>query len=189
MNKGILWVLLIVLAAAGIFALVGIGVYNGLVAAHENIGARWAQVETVLIRRSDLIPPLVESAKGYMGHEKQIFLQVAEARSKLAGTSALPEKIQAAGALDTALGRLFAIAESYPDLKADRTFVQLMDELAGTENRIAVERMRYNEAVRLYNTRIRVFPGNLFARRFGFQMASEYVSAPEGAQTRPEVKF
>ena len=183
------WVIGILLAVVGLFALVGIGVYNGTVTAREEIRARWAQVETVLQRRSDLIPSLVESVKGTMGHEQKVFLQIAEARAKLAGTQTLPEKVQAAGALDGALGRLFAMAEAYPELKADHTFAQLMDELAGTENRIAVERMRYNESVRAYNIRIRTFPCNMLAQAFGFEPALEYGSVPESAKIKPEVKF
>ncbi len=167
----------------------GVGLYNGIVAKHETITATWAQVENQLQRRNDLIPNLVNSVKGYAAHEKTVFEDVTKARSQWAGAKSLDEKVSAAGGMDSALARLIAVAENYPQLKADQTFLRLMDELSGTENRIAVERMRYNEAVKDYNITVRLFPGNVVAGVFGYKPATEYFKAAEGARSVPEVKF
>lgn len=164
-------------------------VYNGIVAKHEAITAKWAQVENQLQRRNDLIPNLVNTVKGYAAHEKQVFEDVTQARSLWASANTRDEKVKAAGSVDSALSRLIAVAENYPVLKADGTFLRLMDELSGTENRIAVERMRYNDAVREYNVSVRSFPGNFIAGKFGYKTATEYFKAEEKAKAVPEVKF
>ena len=166
-----------------------IGSYNGIVSKHETITAKWAQVDNQLQRRNDLIPNLVNTVKGYAAHEKGVFEAVTNARSQWAKAGTLDEKVKAAGAVDAALSRLLFVAENYPNLKANDTFLKLMDELSGTENRIAVERMRYNEAVRDYNVTVRMFPGNIVAGISGYKIASEYFKAEEKAKTVPEVKF
>ncbi len=162
--------------------------YNELVRMDEAIKGAWAQVENQLQRRYDLIPNLVETVKGYAKHEKEVFIRVTEARSRVANAKTIPEKINANNMLTQALGRLLLVVERYPDLKANTNFIRLQDELAGTENRIAVERRRYNEAVRAYNTRIRSFPTNIIANLFGFKRA-EFFKVPEQAKQAPRVKF
>ncbi|MEW6095759.1 MAG: LemA family protein [bacterium] len=162
--------------------------YNRMVIAKESITSAWAQVENQLQRRNDLIPNLVSSTKGYMKHEKEVFTHIADARAKLAGANTIPEKIKAYTGLESALGRLLVIIERYPDLKANQTFIRLMDELSGTENRIAVERRRYNEAVRIYNMIIKRIPGRFFANIFNFEEAT-YFEAPEAAKEVPKVEF
>jgi len=178
-------VVIIVIAITGVF----ISIYNGIVSKHETITAKWAQVENQLQRRNDLIPNLVNTVKGYAAHERTVFEEVTKARSQWAKAGTVEEKVQAAGAVDAALGRLLLVAENYPNLKADQTFLRLMDELSGTENRIAVERMRYNEAVQDFNITVRMFPGNIVAGMFGYKPATEYFKAEEKAKTVPEVKF
>ncbi len=162
--------------------------YNRLVRQDEAIKALWAQVETQLQRRSDLIPNLMETVKGYAKHEKEIFENVAQARAKLAGARTVDEKISAANELSGYLGRLLAIAENYPNLKANESFNKLMDELAGTENRIAIERKRYNEGVLRFNQLIRRFPVNFIAKSFNFQKGV-YFEVPESKQEVPKVEF
>ena len=178
-------VLVLALAVCGIFLM---GTYNRLVTQGEGVNQAWAQIQNVLQRRADLIPNLVETVKGYATHEKEIFETVAEARGKLAGATSPREAAAANAGLTSALGRLLAIAENYPALKANENFARLQDELAGTENRISVERMRYNEAVRGYNTAIKRFPTNFLAGLFGFK-EREYFEAEAGAQEVPKVKF
>jgi LemA protein len=180
---------LIVLAILAISVWYGTMTYNRLVALRENIPAAWAQVENVLQRRNDLIPNLVNTVKGYATHEKQIFVDVANARAALAGARTLPEKVNANNQMGAVLGRLLALAENYPNLKANENFLRLQDELAGTENRIAVERMRFNDMVREYNTRVKTFPSNIVARIAGFTPSETYFKAAESAKTVPEVKF
>jgi LemA protein len=180
-----------VAVVAGIAVLTGmmaVGQYNSLVQSRESVDASWAQVDNVLQRRADLIPNLVETVRGYAGHERQIFTEVADARSRLLGARAPAEAAQANSALDSALGRLLAISENYPQLRASEQFTRLQDELAGTENRIAVERRRYNEEVRGYNANIRTFPRNLFAGMFGFE-SRQYFEADAGAREVPRVDF
>jgi LemA protein len=162
--------------------------YNRMVSLREGIEAAWAQVENQLQRRNDLIPNIVEVTKGYASHEREIFEKVAEARSRLIGAGSRGDKIEAAETLGSALSRLLAIAERYPDLKANQQFARLSDELAGTENRIATERRRYNEAVREYNTYVKQFPQTFVARLFGFE-AETYFEAPKEAQRVPKVEF
>lgn len=162
--------------------------YNEMVSLHENVDAAWAQVENQLQRRNDLIPNIVEVTRGYAAHEADIFKSVAEARGKLIGAGTREGKIEAANEVGSALARLLAIGERYPDLKADGQFARLSDELAGTENRIATERRRYNEAVRTYNTSIKQIPRNIVAKIVGFG-EEKYFEAPAEAQQVPQVQF
>lgn len=164
------------------------GTYNRLVQLDEGIKGAWAQVENQLQRRYDLIPNYVETVKGYAKHEKEVFLRVTEARSKVGAATNVRDKIDANNQLSSALSRLLLVVERYPDLKANQNFIRLQDELAGTENRIAVERRRYNEAVKTYNVKIRSFPTNILAGMFGFTMA-EFFKIPEAAREAPKVKF
>jgi LemA protein len=175
------------LASALLSVLSGCG-YNSMVTMRENIDAAWAQVENQLQRRNDLIPNLVEVTKGYATHEKEIFDHIADARSRLINAGSRDQKIDAANDLGSALSRLLVLGERYPDLKADQQFAHLSDELAGTENRIATERRRFNEAVRDYNTYIKKMPANFTARLFGFT-EQKYFEAPKEAQQVPKVQF
>lgn len=165
------------------------GKYNTLVTLNESVTTAWAQVENVLQRRNDLIPNLVNTVKGYAAHESKVFTEVAEARAKLAGATTIPDKIAANTELSGALGRLLLIVERYPDLKANQNFLALQDELAGTENRITVERKRYNDAVNQYNVYVRQFPNNILAGIFGYSRENIYFKADEGAKTVPTVDF
>ncbi len=169
-------------------ALSGCGTYNRLVTLDEEVSESWAQVENQLQRRMDLVPNLVETVKGYAKHEREVFTEVAEARSKVAGAGSIPEKINANRQLSSALSRLLLVVERYPQLKANASFVRLQDELAGTENRIAVARRRYNEAVKRYNVATRKFPSNMIASAFDFEKA-EFYKAPEQAKSAPKVSF
>jgi LemA protein len=162
--------------------------YNRFVGQEEGIKAQWAQVQNQLQRRNDLIPNLVETVKGYASHEREVFEAIADARARLAGARTPEEAIAAANAQSSALARLLAIAEAYPDLKANASFNRLMDELAGTENRIAVERMRYNERVQEYNTARRQFPSNITALVFRFR-EYPFFEVPPDAQKVPTVNF
>jgi LemA protein len=162
--------------------------YNTFVSQEEAIKAQWSQVENQLQRRSDLIPNLVESVKGYAAHESGVFEAVAESRAKLAGAKTPEEKITAANEQSSALSRLLLVVENYPQLKANESFNRLMDELSGTENRIAVERMRYNEKVQAYNTQRRKFPSNVTASVFRFK-EYPYFQVPADAKQAPKVNF
>lgn len=171
--------------------------YNGLVKADEQVKAAWSQVENVYQRRADLIPNLVATVKGYAEHESETLESVVEARSKATQVSVDPENLDpdriaeyqaAQGELSQALGRLIMLQENYPDLKANQNFRDLQAQLEGTENRIATERMKFNETARSYNTMVRSFPKNIFASMFGFE-AKGYFEASEGAQTAPKVEF
>jgi len=173
--------------ACVLLAISGCG-YNTMVSMQESIDAAWAQVENQLQRRNDLIPNLVETTKGYATHEREVFENIASARSRLIGAGSREAKIDAANDLTSALSRLLVISEQYPQLKANEQFNRLSDELAGTENRIATERRRYNDAVREYNTYIKRFPTNLTARMFGFK-EEKYFEAPKEAQQVPKVQF
>ncbi|HHW13906.1 MAG TPA: LemA family protein [Firmicutes bacterium] len=164
------------------------GSYNTLVGLDQQTKTAWAQVENQLQRRYDLIPNLVETVKGYAKHEQDVMAKIADARSRYAGASTPAGKIQAAGELESALARLLVIVERYPDLKADRQFTQLQDELAGTENRIAVERMRYNEAVQAFNSAILRVPTVFIARMMGFS-EKPYFESAAGAKEAPKVDF
>jgi LemA protein len=177
-------VVIIVIAVAGWL----IGTYNSLVTKTQEVDAQWGQVETQYQRRFDLIPNLVNSVKGLMAQEKAIFDKIAEARTKYGSAGTVNEKAAAAGEVETALGRLLAIIENYPDIKSSTAVVGLMDELAGTENRISTERRRYNELVRDYNTAIKVFPTNMMAGMFGFSEKA-YFTSVSGADVAPKVEF
>jgi LemA protein len=162
--------------------------YNRFVSEEEALKAQWAQVENQLQRRNDLIPNLVETTKGFAQQERDVFQAIADSRAKLAGAQTTEQKIQAANDQSTALARLLVVVENYPVLKSNETFARLMDELSGTENRIATERMRYNERVQQYNTSRRSFPANITASIFGF---GEYplFQVPESAKVAPKVDF
>jgi LemA protein len=162
--------------------------YNKFVSQEEAIKTQWAQVQNQLQRRNDLIPNLVETTKGYAQHEEDVYKDIADARSKLLAAKSPEETIQAANQQTSALGRLLAVVENYPQLKADEQFNRLMDELSGTENRIAVERMRYNEKVQEYNVSRRQFPSNITAKLFSFK-EYPFFDAPPAAQQVPKVNF
>ncbi|NMB25083.1 MAG: LemA family protein [Firmicutes bacterium] len=178
--------------AAGIIVLIlvigAVGQYNNLVNLETNVDARWAQVENQLQRRADLIPNLVNTVKGYASHEEGVFTEVAAARGRLLAAGDPSARMEANQGLDSALGRLLAIAESYPELKADTSFIRLQDELAGTENRIAVERMRYNESIETWNRTIRRFPTVVIAGLMG-KTSRPFFEAAESAKDVPQVQF
>lgn len=181
--------ILAVIAILVVIALLGsCSKYNSLVSSDEGVKAAWAQVQTVLQRRADLIPNLVSTVKGYAAHEKEVLTKVTEARAKVGQAKTVPQAIEANNQLGSALSRLMVVVERYPDLKANQNFLALQDELAGTENRIAVERRRYNLAVKDYNLQVRRFPGNIFAGMFGFEKATPF-EAPESSQNAPKVDF
>jgi LemA protein len=184
----ILTVLAIVVVVGLILVLSAVGIYNRLVGLDEGVNGAWAQVENQLQRRYDLIPNYVATVKGFAKQEREVFIRVTEARAKVGGAATVGEKIEANNELSAALSRLLVVVENYPQLKSDQNFIRLQDELAGTENRIATERMRYNDAVRVYNQSIRRFPSNFIAGIFGFQRA-EFFEAPEAAETPPKVSF
>jgi LemA protein len=162
--------------------------YNKFTTQEEAIKAQWGQVQNQLQRRNDLIPNLVETVKGYAQHEESVYREIAESRSRLLAAKSPEETIQAANQQTSALGRLLAVVENYPQLRANEQFNRMMDELAGTENRIAVERMRYNERVQEYNTTRRRFPSNVTAKMFGFKQYP-YYEAPATSQQAPKVNF
>ncbi len=181
------WIVVGVIVVLVLFLM---GTYNGLVGLDQGVKQSWAQIENMLQRRYDLIPNLVSTVKGYAKHEKEIFIQVAEARTKLAGATTVNQKVKAANAMESVLGRLFAIAENYPALKASANFIALQDELAGTENRIAVARMRYNQMVQAYNTRAKRIPTVFFVRIFGFDTEKPFFKVEsEKAKETPKVEF
>jgi LemA protein len=162
--------------------------YNKFTTQEEAIKAAWAEVQNQIQRRNDLIPNLVETVKGYASHEEGVFKEIADARSMLLAAKSPEETIQAANQQTSALGRLLAVVENYPNLKANEQFNRLMDELAGTENRLSVARMRYNERLQEYNTARRRFPANITAKMFGFK-EYPYFAAPPAAQAVPKVDF
>jgi LemA protein len=191
MGKGLIAVVLIVVVL--LIALIFFGQYvsvrNTLVAKNEAVKAAWSQVDIVLQRRADLIPNLVETVKGYAQQEQTVFGDIAKARSALLSAGSPQEKIAANGQLDGALGRLLLIVENYPQLKSNENFLRLQDELAGTENRIAVERKRYNDVLQDYNTYVQQFPHNIFAAWAGFKPNEAYFTASEGSRQAPKVNF
>lgn len=187
MKKGLI-AIVAVLVIISILAASVFGSYNSLVALDEKVNNQWANVESKLQRRYDLIPNLVESVKGAMAQEKEVFTAIADARSKMAGAQTTDEKVEASNQLESAIGRLLVVVENYPELRSNANVTALMDELAGTENRISTERDRYNEAVSEYNSTIRKFPKNILAGMFGFEQRP-YFEATEGAETAPQVKF
>jgi LemA protein len=183
----------IVLVVVAVIALLVGGAYvssrNQMVTKNESVKSAWAQVDVVLQRRADLIPNLVETVKGFAAQEQTVFHDIASARSALLGAKTPADKIAANGQLDGALGRLLLIVENYPQLKSNENFLRLQDELAGTENRIAVERKRYNDALQDYNTYVGLFPNNIFARWSGFQRNNAYFTASESSREAPKVQF
>lgn len=162
---------------------------NELTTEHEAVAAAWSQVDVALQRRADLIPNLVETVKGGAAHEEKVINDVTTARAAMMGARTPAEKIQANSQLDGALSRLMVVVENYPNIKANENFLRLQDELAGTENRIAVERRKYNEVVQRYNTDIALFPKNIAAGMFGFQREDAYFKADAAAKEVPKVKF
>jgi LemA protein len=186
-------VALIVVGVLVLIALIAgstlIGDRNDLVMEREAIKGAFSQVDTDLQRRNDLIPNLVETVKGMAGHEQSVIDSVTKARAQMAGAQSPAEKIAADGQLTSALSRLLVVVENYPNIKANENFLRLQDELAGTENRIAVARLRYNQAVQKYNTDIALFPENIAASMFGFQREDAYFKADEAAKEAPKVKF
>ena len=196
MKKGLITIIIIAVIILGGFLWVK-GAYNKMVTEDENVQSAWAQVENVYQRRADLIPNLVATVKGYAEHESATLENVVAARAKATQMSIDPENLseeaiaefnEAQGELSTALGRLLLIQENYPDLKANQQFSELQAQLEGTENRIATERMKFNEAAKAYNTMIRKFPDNILASIFGFEKKG-YFEAQAGAETAPEVEF
>ena len=196
MKKGLITFIIIAAVALGGFIWIK-NVYNQMVVSDENVQAAWSQVENVYQRRADLIPNLVATVKGYAEHESSTLENVVAARAKATQVTVDPTNLteeaiakfnEAQGELSTALGRLLLIQENYPDLKANQQFIELQAQLEGTENRIAVERQRFNEAARAYNTMIRQFPKNIFAGMFGFEK-KPYFEAEESAKTAPKVEF
>lgn len=187
MKKSMIVILVIVAIIIVIGAVIGTS-YNGLVGKSEEVDNKFATVDTMLQRRADLIPNLVNTVKGYANQEKEIIDSVTEARAKLAGAGTVQEKADADGELTSALNRLMIVVENYPDLKSSQNFINLSDELAGTENRIATARKDYNDAVKGYNVKIKKFPTNVIAGMFGFD-EKEYFQASEGSKEVPNVNF
>ena len=188
MGKGLIAVIIVVLIALLAFGQY-VGVRNTLVSKNEGVKSAWSQVDIVLQRRADLIPNLVETVKGYAQQEQKVFGDIAKARSALLGAGSPSEKIAANQQLDGALGRLLLIVENYPNLKSNENFMRLQDELAGTENRIAVERKRYNDTLQDYNTYVQKFPNNLYAGWAGFKPNEAYFTAEAGSREAPKVNF
>jgi len=188
MGKTWIIIIVVVLILLGVFGQY-IGVKNTLVAKNEAVKAAWSQVDIVLQRRADLIPNLVETVKGYAQQEQTVFGDIAKARSALLSAGTPSDKIAANQQLDGALGRLLLIVENYPQLKSNENFLRLQDELAGTENRIAVERKRYNDALQDYNTYIQQFPASIYAKWAGFKPNDAYFTASEGSRQVPKVNF
>src|SRR5712692_3879780 len=183
-------IVLVVLMLVGVmFAGKFVTTRNELAVQNEAIAAAWAQVDVALQRRADLIPNLVETVKGFAAQEKAVMDSVTSARAALGGARTPQEKIQANSQLDGALSRLLVVVENYPNLKSNENFIRLQDELAGTENRIAVERRKYNETVQKYNTDIELFPKNIAASLFAFQREDAYFKAEGAARETPKVKF
>ena len=184
---------IIVLVVVAVLALLVGGAYvssrNQMVTKNEAVKSAWAEVDVVLQRRADLIPNLVETVKGFAAQEQTVFHDIASARAALLGAKTPSDKIAANGQLDGALGRLLLIVENYPQLKSNENFLRLQDELAGTENRIAVERKRYNDTLQDYNTYIGLFPNNIFARWAGFPRNNAYFTATESSREAPKVQF
>ena len=187
--KKLLVVVVVVALLAMMVGVSYVGRRNQMVVKNQAVTAQWHQVDVVLQRRADLVPNLVETVKGYAAQEQTVFGDIAKARSALLGAQTPAERIAANGALDGALGRLLAIAENYPQLKSNENFLRLQDELSGTENRIAVERRRYNETIQDYNTYIGLFPNNIVAGWAGFQPNTAYFTAAEASREAPKVQF
>jgi LemA protein len=189
MKKGWLAGCIIIVAVLAVLLFLSfwfVGIYNSMVQRNLAVDQQWGQVEAQYQRRYDLVPNLVAATKGYLKQEQAIFQMITDARTKYAGAATPDEKVAAANELETALGRLLAIIEDNPEIKSNQVVSDLMFELAGTENRISVERMRYNEKVGIYNTTVKTFPGRLLAGMFGFT-ERPFFEAQEGAETAPEV--
>lgn len=187
MKKGLIILGVIVLVLA-IFGGSIVSQYNSLVSMETAVDASWAQVENQFQRRADLIPNLVATVQGYASHEQEIFTEIANARSRLLAAGTTEEQITANAGVESALGRLLAISENYPQLKADASFIRLQDELAGTENRISVERMRYNQSVQAWNVKVKQFPTVILANLFG-KAEKPFFEASAGADQAPQVQF
>jgi LemA protein len=185
----VLVIVVILIAVAAMVFGSYISARNQMVAKNEQIKQTWSQVEIVMQRRADLIPNLVSTVQGFAAHETKVFGDIANARAALLGAQDPKSKIAANGQLDGALGRLLAISENYPQLRSNQNFLQLQDELAGTENRIAVERRRYNQALQDYNTFIGLFPNNIWAGMAGYKRNDAYFAASPAAQQVPKVDF
>src|SRR6266542_2366398 len=181
--------LVVILIIALIFGGMYVGSRNEMVRKNETVKNAWSQVDVVLQRRADLIPNLVEIVKGIAAQEQQVFGDIAAARSRLLSANSPQDKIAANNQLDGAIGRLLAVVENYPQLKSNENFLRLQDELAGTENRIAVERKRYNDTLRDYNTYVQQFPASLFAASMGYKPNNAYFEASEGSRAVPKVNF
>src|SRR5215813_109712 len=188
MGKALIVVIVLVVIALIAFGQY-VGVRNTLVAKNEAVKSSWSQVDIVLQRRADLIPNLVETVKGYAKQEQTVFGDIAKARSALLGAGSPAEKIAANNQLDGAIGRLLVLVENYPQLKSNENFMRLQDELAGTENRISLERKRYNDTLQDYNTYVQQFPHSLFAGWAGFKPNDAYFQASEGSRIAPKVNF
>jgi LemA protein len=188
MRKGLV-VLGVIVVIALLFGSMYVSRRNQMVAMNEAVRSNWAQVDVVLQRRADLIPNLVETVKGYAAQEQTVFGDIAKARSALMGAQTPQDKIAANGQLDSALSRLLVIVENYPQLKSNENFLRLQDELAGTENRIAVERKRYNDSIQAYNTFILSFPNSLIAGIAGFHRNDAYFNASPASREAPKVQF
>jgi LemA protein len=186
--KGALIAVVIIVAVVLILGVSLVSTRNDLVTERQAVDTAWAQVDSALQRRADLIPNLVETVKGYAKQEQTVYRDIANARAALGGAHTPDEKLQANANLSNGLSRLLLIVENYPQLKSNETFNRLMDELAGTENRINQERRKYNEAVQKYNTDLQLFPKNIAAGLFGFEPRS-YFKADDSARTAPNVKF
>ncbi len=183
--KKTLWIILTIIVILAIYA---VSSYNGFVTLNVAADTQWKQVETQYQRRFDLIPNLVESVKGVMKQEQAVFDAIAQARTQYSGATTPDQKAAAASQVEGALGRLLVITENYPQLKSSETVQSLMTQLEGTENRISVERMRYNQTVQSYNLKVMKFPGSIMASIFGFAQRQYFISVP-GAETAPQVKF
>jgi LemA protein len=188
MGKGLVVIIVLVLIALIFFGQY-VGVRNTLVTKNEAVKAAWSQVDIVLQRRADLIPNLVETVKGFAQQEQTVFGDIAKARSALLSAGTPQQKIAANQQLDGALGRLLVVVENYPQLRSNENFLRLQDELAGTENRIAVERKRYNDNLQDYNTYLQQFPHNIFAGWAGYKTNEAYFAASEGSREVPKVNF
>src|ERR1700682_3929542 len=191
MGKGLIAVIVIIVLLVGVLAVFGqyVSVKNTLVAKNEAVKSAWSQVDIVLQRRADLIPNLVEAVKGYAKQEQTVFGDIAKARSRLLSAGTPTDKIAANQQLDGAIGRLLLVVENYPQLKSNENFLRLQDELAGTENRIAVERKRYNDTLQDYNTYVQKFPNNIYAGWAGFKPNEAYFAASEESRQVPKVNF
>jgi LemA protein len=187
--KVLLGIVVVLVILVLIFGSTYVGRRNQMVTLNEAVKSDWAQVDVVLQRRSDLIPNLVETVKGFAAQEQTVYDDIAKARAALGGAQAPKDKIAANGQLDTALSRLLVIVENYPQLKSNENFLRLQDELAGTENRISVERTRYDDAIQAYNTYIALFPNNIIASMSGFQRNDAYFAATEQSRAVPKVTF